>query len=74
MILERKNIMYNGYIYTPPEIIAREVAKEVKAPQRKDNGGVPSGRKDRAKLAFVAIFIYTCPIWFFALLLLLLSV
>lgn len=64
----------NPNIYVPPEIIAREVAKEVKAPKYKDNGGVPSGRGDRAKLAFVVIFIYTCPIWFFALLLLLLSV
>lgn len=66
--------MHNGYIYTPPEIIAREVAKEVKAPQYKDNGGVPSSKRDRAKLAFIAIFIYTCPIWFFVLLLLLLSI
>lgn len=64
----------NPNIYVPPEIIAREVAKEVKAPKYKDNGGVPSGKGDRAKLAFVAIFIYTCPIWFFALLLLLFSI
>ena len=66
--------MHNGYIYTPPEIIAREVAKEVKAPKYKDNGGVPSGRRDRGLLYAVAILIYTCPIWFFALFLLLLSI
>lgn len=64
----------NPNIYVPPEIIAREVAKEVKAPQYKDNGGVPSGRRYRGLLYTVAILVYTCPIWFFALLLLLLSV
>lgn len=49
------------FIYTPPEIIAREVKKELKAPAV--GSGVPSDKKMRVKMLFIELGVLTSPIW-----------
>lgn len=51
----------NNFIYTPPEIIAREVKKEFSRP--KTGNGVPESKKTRAKLLCIELGILTSPIW-----------
>ena len=49
------------YIYTPPEIIAREVKKEFSRP--KTGNGVPENKRTRQKLLLIEIGVLTSPIW-----------
>ena len=51
----------NNFIYTPPEIIAREVKKEFSTP--KTGNGVPKSKSLRRKLMWIEIGMLTSPIW-----------
>lgn len=50
------------YIYTPPEIIAREVKKEFSTPKIKTSS-VPASKKTRSKLMLIEIVALTSPLW-----------
>ena len=49
------------FIYTPPEIIAREVKREFDKPA--SGYGVPASKKTRSKLMLIELGVLTSPIW-----------
>lgn len=49
------------FIYTPPEIIAREVKKEFSQP--KTGNGVVRDKKLKGKLLLIWLGVMTSPIW-----------
>ena len=59
----------NPYIYTPPEIIAREVKREFKTPAK--GCGVAEKKSNQIRFAFIWLGVITCPIWAILMLLLL---
>ena len=52
---------YDSFIYTPPEITAREIKRELRAPA--SGNGVPSSKNTRVKLGIIYAAVITSPIW-----------
>ena len=64
--------MYNNFIYTPPEIIAREVKHELGV--KPAGKGFPSSMRMRSKVIGWGIIAFTSPIWIIGFFLILCSI